>query len=234
MSSALTPLPFPSRVLKRAWQAGSVLLVAAALAGCGGSGRSTPAPASSGMSAVPGVAGVEAKALHGLIPAPLPAKPSFTLTDTSGHPYRFAAATRGKLTYLYFGYTHCPDACPATMSEIAYALRLQPPAVQRRISVVFVTVDPRRDTEPVLRTWLDHYSHTFIGLTGTEQQVETAERAAGLPTTPDTTHAGLRYPVAHSSVVFPYSPRDDRAHVIYTQGFKAGDYAHDMPVLVNF
>ena len=38
-------------------------------------------------------------------------KPSFTLTDTSGRPYDFSAATRGKLTYLFFGYTHCPDAC---------------------------------------------------------------------------------------------------------------------------
>ena len=171
--------------------------------------------------------------LHGLVPQPLPRTPSFSLTDTSGRPFAFAAHGRGKLVYLYFGYTHCPDACPATMGDLAYALRLQPPSVRARIDVVFVTVDPRRDSRRVLRTWLDHYNPRFVGLTGSIRQIEAVERAAGVPVAPPAQGSATRYTVSHSSFVLPYSP-DDRAHVIYTQGFKPFAYAHDMPLLLAF
>jgi len=110
--------------------------------------------------------------LYGLVPSPLPRKPDFTLTDTSGRAYDLGRETAGKLTYLYFGYTHCTNACPATMSLLSYAIRQQPAVVRRRIVVVFVTVDPRRDTLKVLRTWLDHYSTAFVGLRGTPQQID--------------------------------------------------------------
>jgi protein SCO1/2 len=208
---------------------GAVVLaaVASALVGCGGA-HSSAAPSS-------GAAPSSAKApqLHGLVPEPLPQRPSFTLTDTSGRPFSFAARTKGKLTYLFFGYTHCPDVCPTTMGDIAYALRVQRPGVRQRVDVVFVTVDPRRDTGPVLRTWLSHYNRAFIGLTGSIGQIEAAERAAGIPLAPPEKHTGKNYGVTHSSLVVPYSP-DGLAHVVYTQGFRPGDYAHDMPLLLGF
>jgi protein SCO1 len=192
------------------------------VSGCGGSGVNTAASTT-----------VAAGGLRGLIPQPLPQKPRFTLTDTSGRRFDFTTATRGKLTYLYFGYTHCPDACPATMSDLAYAYRLQPEALRRQIRVVFVTVDPRRDTRPVLRTWLNHYNHAFVGLTGTLRQIGLAEQAAGVPPAPRQSEKGTNYSVAHSSLLFAYSP-DGRAHVVYAQGFKPADYAHDMPLLARF
>jgi protein SCO1 len=201
----------------------ALLLVGLVAAGCGGSHHAAVAPKPPPVK----------NTLRGLIPKPLPQKPSFTLTSTTGQPFQFAADTRGKLTYLYFGYTHCPDACPATMSQIAAALRLQRPAVRRRIAVVFVTVDPRRDTPSVLRAWLDHYSRSFIGLTGTPAQIQAAERLAGVPIPPKQKESGLNYSVVHSSMVLPYSP-DNRAHVLYTTGFRPSDYAHDMPYLLRF
>jgi protein SCO1/2 len=176
---------------------------------------------------------VAAPQLDGLLPDPLPHKPSFTLTDTAGRPFSFAAATRGKLTYLYFGYTHCPNACPTTMGDIAYALRRQQAVVRRRIDVVFVTVDPRRDTRRVLRTWLDHYSRSFIGLTGSQATIAAAEREAGVPLAPPERQKGTRYAVSHSTLVLAYSP-DGLAHAVYTQGFNSNAYAHDMPLLVAF
>ena len=104
---------------------GWAALVAAAIlavAGCGGHKASSPPaqPAGSG--------------LRGLVPEPLPQKPPIRLTDTSGRPYDLVAKTRNKLTYLYFGYTHCPDACPATMDELAYALKRQPASVSVPLS----------------------------------------------------------------------------------------------------
>ncbi len=210
--------------------AGGALLGALflALSGCGGAARHTPPPPAAPVSAQDSIQ------LAGLVPEPLPQKPAFTLLDTSGRPYRFAQATRGKLTYLFFGYTHCPDACPATMSELSYALRLQPAAVRRQIDVVFVTVDPRRDTGAVIRGWLDHYSSSFVGLTGSMEQIAAAEREAGVPPAPKAAAGGKKnYGVAHSSILFAYSP-DGRSHVVYAQGFKPADYAHDMPLLLRF
>jgi protein SCO1/2 len=169
--------------------------------------------------------------LHGLVPQPLLRKPSFTLTDTAGRPFPFATRTRGKLAYLYFGYTHCPDACPTTMADLAAALHRQPADVRRRVEVVFVTVDPRRDTKRVLRAWLNHFNHAFVGLTGTKSEVVAAERKAGVPLAPPEKVTGKNYSVAHASLVLPFSP-DGRAHVVYTQGFHTGDYAHDMPLLL--
>jgi len=155
------------------------------------------------------------------------------LTDTSGHPFSFAARTRGKLTYLYFGYTHCPDVCPITVSDLAVALRRQPPSVRRRVDVVFVTVDPRRDTPHVLRRWLDHFSSSFVGLTGSIGAITAAERAAGVPVPPPQKHKRSGYAIAHSSLVLAFSP-DNFSHVVYLQGFHAGDFAHDMPLLLQY
>ena len=212
--------------MRRTGRAAAVAALALAAAGCGGHAATHPA-------AAPAAQQADAPALHGLVPSPLPRKPSFTLTDTAGRPFDFAAQTRGKLTYLYFGYTHCPDACPTAMTDLAYAVHSQPASVRHRVAVVFVTVDPRRDTRHVLRTWLDHYDRAFIGLTGSEAQVTAAERAAGIPVPPREAHTGTQYAVSHSSFVLPYSP-DGVAHVVYAQGFRPADYAHDLPLLLRY
>jgi len=201
--------------------AAAVLIVAA----CGGGHRSSAPPASTSAKAKSG--------LHGLVPEPRPHKPSFVLTDTAGKPFHFASATRGKLTYLYFGYTHCPDACPTTMGYLAAAFRRQPASVRRHIAVVFVTVDPRRDTPHVLRVWLNHFDRTFVGLTGDQQEIDRAESAAGVPLAPPEKVKGKNYSVAHSTYLLPYSP-DGRAHVVYVQGFHSSDYAHDLPMLLRY
>jgi protein SCO1 len=171
--------------------------------------------------------------LHGLVPQPLPRKPSFTLTDTAGRPFRFAAATKGKLTFLYYGYTHCPDACPTTMADLATALHEQTPAIRRHVEVVFVTVDPRRDTRHVLRAWLNHFDRSFVGLTGSRTAIAAAEQAGGIPVAPPEKVKRSHYSVAHSTFLFPFSP-DGVAHVVYVQGFRAADYAHDMPLLLRY
>lgn len=155
------------------------------------------------------------------------------LTDDHGRPFDFTKDTRDKLVYLYFGYTHCPDVCPLTMAYIEAALRRQEPAARRRIEVVFVTVDPRRDTPAVLRRWLGRYDASFVGLTGTQHQIRAAEQSSGVPLAPPEKPKGADYAVQHSSLVFAYSP-DGRAHVVYAEGFSPRDYAHDMPILLGF
>lgn len=119
------------------------------------------------------------------------------------------------------------------MADIAAALRREPTSVRRRVEVVFVTVDPRRDTPRVLRRWLDNYNGRFVGLTGTKPEIAAAERAAGVPLAAPEKVKGAGYSVAHSTLVIPYSP-DGLAHVVYWQGFRPSDYAHDMPLLLRY
>jgi len=159
-------------------------------------------------------------------------KPSFTLTDTSGLRFPFSAGTRGKLTYLYFGYTHCPDVCPITMATLAAAVREQSPEARRRIAVVFVTVDPTRDTGPVLAAWLKNFYPDIIGLTGTRAQIQTAEKAAGVSLAAVEHDPGTDYPVRHSATVVAYSP-DGLAHVEYPGGTTPETFGHDMPLLLG-
>ena len=200
-------------------------LVALVVGGCGGNhgaaARTAPAKTKK-----------PAAVLRGLVPKPLPSTPHFTLHDTAGRPFDFASSARNKLTYLYFGYTHCPDVCPLTMADIAIALRKVRPSVRRRVQVVFVTVDPRRDSPRVLRAWLDRYNRSFIGLTGSEQAIRAAALAAGVALPPAPKNRKGAYGVSHAAFVLPYSP-DGRAHVVYAEGFGPADYAHDMPLLLR-
>jgi protein SCO1/2 len=97
-------------------------------------------------------------------------KPEFTLTDHHGRPFR-SASLRGKPALLFFGYTHCPDACPTMMSRLARAYR-EAGAEAREIPTLFVSVDPR-DTPAILQQYLGYFSAVPArGLTGTRAQID--------------------------------------------------------------
>ncbi len=213
------------------------------LSACGGSGTAAPSPSPSAI------------AYHGVEPQPVPTRPAFVLTDTSGARYDFAAQTGGRPTFVYFGYTHCPDECPTAMADLAAALRKVDPALKAKTRVVFVTTDPKRDTAPVLRRWLDQFSTEFVGLRGTDAEVGAAQQAAGVqaafpegpvPTLPGKPNAHvdkpgtaphqhlepLGYSVAHSAVIFAYNA-DDRLPVVYPGGVTPSDIAADLPALAS-
>jgi protein SCO1 len=170
---------------------------------------------------------------HGFrLNVPLP-RPGFTLTDTAGRPYDFAARTRGTVTLLYFGYTSCPDQCPTMLGVIATALREVPPGVRAKVTVVFVTTDPARDTPAVLRAYLDQFDRAFVGLTGDRAAVEHAQQAAQVPVSrpaPETTKANPGS-TAHGGGALGYG-QDDYAHVTYPAGTSVGDLVTDLPALV--
>ena len=92
--------------------------------------------------------------------------PATELTDTDGRPFSLANSTDKRLTLVFFGYTHCPDECPTTMATLASAMLQLDDADRNNVQVVFVTTDPARDTGPVIRQWLDHFSSSFVGVTG--------------------------------------------------------------------
>jgi protein SCO1 len=92
----------------------------------------------------------------------------FALTDHTGAP-RNLADYRGKLVVVFFGFTQCPDVCPTTMSDLAEVKRRLGPAGER-LQVLFITVDPQRDTPAVLAEYVPAFDPTFVGLYGTPEQ----------------------------------------------------------------
>ncbi len=167
------------------------------------------------------------------LPAPRP-KPEFVLTSMRGGAWDFRRETDGYLTLLFFGYTYCPDVCPVHMANLAAVLARLSPEVTNRVKVVFVTTDPARDTPERLRSWLGGFSSSFIGLTGTVEEVTKAQIAAGiLPAIPDTAgSAGGSYGVGHAAQVLAYTP-DNLERVEYPSGTRQQDWAEDIPRLVR-
>jgi protein SCO1/2 len=206
-----------------------LLAVLLGLTACSSSGGGS----SSGGSARPsGLTDQQASGPYegaGLVP-PRP-RPAFTLTDTAGKTYPFAARTAGRTTMLFFGYTNCPDICPATMADIGVALRKLPVSVQRQVTVVFVSTDVKRDTGPVISRWLKNFSPhthaTFVGLRGTQAQVDAAQAASHVLIAEDGGQT-------HSTQVLLFGP-DDYAHVsfIYNDNGEAQQMAHDIPLVVQ-
>lgn len=88
-----------------------------------------------------------------------------TLNDTAGARYSLTSP-KTPLTLVFFGYTNCPDECPAMMSQVGSAFSRLSPAQIAQVTMVFVTTDPARDSGPVERRWLDRYDSRFVGLTG--------------------------------------------------------------------
>lgn len=89
---------------------------------------------------------------------------------------RSLADFRGKLVVLFFGYTHCPDVCPTTLSDMAQALKLLSPEQAARVQILFVTVDPERDTPEMLKAYVPYFHPDFLGLYGTQEEVARAAR----------------------------------------------------------
>ncbi len=158
------------------------------------------------------------------------AKPSFTLTDLDGEPYDFVAETDGKLTLLFFGYTSCPDICPVHLAQIAEVFDQQP-RIAREAEVVFVTVDPERDTPDVMRAWLDRFDSRFVGLTGTVEELDAAQEAAGLALA-IREDGGEDYLVGHASQVLAFAP-DGLGYSVYPFGTLQSDWLNDLPILVG-
>ena len=123
----------------------------------------------------------------------------FTLTDQYGKPYRLADH-RGKVVLLFFGYAHCPDVCPVTLSN--WARVEEALAAEADVEFVFVTVDPERDTVERLRDHLEIFSDNFRGLTGTEEQVIPVYESFGIyrEKVPISSSA-MGYVVDHSTVM---------------------------------
>lgn len=131
------------------------------------------------------------------------AQADFHLFDAAGKP-RSLADYRGKVVAIFFGYTHCPDVCPTTMADMATVMdKLGKDA--DKVQVLFVTVDPERDTRELLAQYPPAFYPTFIGLSGDTTATEQATKAFNIKYEKRPTKSGS-YTVDHSAGTFLISP----------------------------
>ncbi len=109
--------------------------------------------------------------------------PDLTLTDQDGEAFS-TAELRGRWSLLFFGYTFCPDICPATLAELRQLRGQLPEAARARVQPILVSVDPARDTPAQLKKYLDYFGAGFIGLTGSMDDIQTFANAVGVPFIP--------------------------------------------------
>jgi protein SCO1 len=154
----------------------------------------------------------------------------FKLTDHNGKP-RTLADFRGKVVVMFFGYTQCPDVCPTTLSELAAALQ-NLGADANRVQVLFVTIDPERDTPELLSHYVPAFNPTFLGLSGDAAATAATAREFKVlyqkqpGSTPDS------YSMDHSAGTFIFDPQG-RLRLFVSHGQGPDVFAHDIRELLR-
>lgn len=128
--------------------------------------------------------------------AGMPLGGDFTLHSTKGEAVSLQSL-RGKVLLIYFGFTHCPDMCPAELLQYRQLMAQLPPERKRQVQPVFVSLDPQRDTPEVLDAYVGHFGEDILTLTGSAQELRrvTARYAARFRYVP----TGSGYTVDHSA-----------------------------------
>ncbi len=140
-----------------------------------------------------------------ILPEPWPIEP-FTLTDQDGAEFNLDRF-RDRWTFVYLGYTFCPDACPTTLAELGRVNKaLQEDASHEGVQYLFVSVDPSRDTPERLKEYVRYFGPEFLGATGDSDSLENFANSIGqlfkVPEQPEDEN----YLVDHSSVVALFDP----------------------------
>lgn len=152
------------------------------------------------------------------------------LTDHNGA-RRSLADFHGRLVVLFFGYTHCPDVCPTTLSDVAAAFRLMEPAAAEQIQVLFVSVDPERDTPDLLRQYVPYFHPTFLGLTGTPEEVAEAAKEFKIHYRKHVEPGATDYLIDHTAGSYVLDRRG-RIRLFQPYAQPPADIAHDLAILL--
>ena len=158
------------------------------------------------------------------------AAPEIALPASTGQPFTLSSL-RGKVVVLEFGYTHCGDVCPVSLAALASA-RKQLGADADYVQVLFVTVDPARDTPALLRTYLANFDPSFIGVSGSEAQIAALLKSYGISATKRMIAGGSDYTMHHSSYLY-FIDRQGRQRALMPFGRPAADIAHDLRLLLH-
>jgi protein SCO1/2 len=155
--------------------------------------------------------------------------PDFTLTGDTGEPVRLSQF-RGKVVLLYFGYTFCPDVCPGTLVTLRRAFQMVGSPADR-VQLLFVTVDPERDTPEKLHQYLDYFDPRFMGLAGTLDETLEVAHLFGVHFHREEGTAATGYLVSHSAGLVAIDSQG-RLALSMPYGLTAEDIASDLRLLL--
>jgi len=158
------------------------------------------------------------------------AKNGFTLTDHTGAP-RTLADYRGKAVLIFFGFTHCPDVCPTTMLEAAEAMKLLG-AKAERVQVLFVTLDPERDTPEMLAHYVPAFHPSFVGLWGDPETLARTAKDFRVFYQKTALSSSGSYSIDHTAGSFIFDP-EGRLRLFTRYGVGAEALAHDLALLLG-
>lgn len=182
-----------------------------------------------------------ALALAGCQPAPPPADfhatditgvpfaSNFTLTDHNGK-VRTLADFRGKVVAVFFGYIHCPDVCPTTLSDFSRALEALGPDAAR-VQVIFVTVDPQRDTPDLLKQFVPAFNPGFLGMFTDEQGLVRLAKEFKIVYQRSAVKGADDYMIDHSAGTYVYDP-EGRLRLLMPYGSAPEAIAQDLKILL--
>ena len=154
----------------------------------------------------------------------------FNLIDAAGKP-RTLADYRGKAVVIFFGYTQCPDVCPTTLAELAEVMKKLGPDADR-VQVLFVTIDPERDTQELLAQYVPAFDPRFMGLYGDAAATERTAKEFKIIYQKQPGATPGRYTMDHSAGTYIFDPQGRlRLYVSYGQGPEV--FAHDLRELLK-
>ena len=166
------------------------------------------------------------KDISGLMP-----ELAFELTDTNGQTVT-AADSAGQLRLLYFGFTSCPDVCPDTLARLRMAINQLPETERENVKVLFVSVDPKRDTPERLASYVNFFGEQVTGLTGTEAQLRALSKRYRTTFGYDEPDANGNYNVSHSSAVYAFD-HQGRARLLLRPDLSAQAISEDLAQLAE-
>lgn len=153
----------------------------------------------------------------------------FRLTDDNGKAVT-AADYRGKVVLLYFGYTHCPDVCPLTLAHLHVVMQ-RLGALADGARILFVSVDPARDTPAVMHAYVNAFDKRATGLTGKARDVEALVKRYRASFSREPATADGVYEVSHSSAIYIFDRRG-QARLLATPADNQDDIVHDLHLLL--
>ena len=185
---------------------------------------------------------VAALGLAACQPAPQP--PTFQATDITGAPFardfklidhngqtRTLADFRGKAVAVFFGYIHCPDVCPTTLSDFAAALKQIGPLAER-VQVIFVTVDPQRDTPELLKQFVPAFHPGFLGMYTDAASLDRLTKEFKVVYQKSSAKAADDYLIDHSAGTYVYDAKGN-LRLLMPYGSSPDAIANDLKALLS-
>ena len=154
----------------------------------------------------------------------------FKLTDHNGQS-RTLASFKGKVVAIFFGYTHCPDVCPTTLADFATALKQLGPLADR-VQVLFVTVDPQRDTPALLKQFVPAFDPRFLGMVADADALKAIAKEYKVVYQKTSVKDADNYLIDHSAGTYVYDAQG-RLRLLMPYGSSPDAIAHDLKVLLE-